>query len=213
MDLVGFSGMHPILITPHHDRKERLAMRKLIMLASAFIALTLLASCSSDAKQEAVMQSGTIAMAESAQETAVEHLNSTTTQYTTKPIPTYKPKSIKIEAEPDLTNGTFAEWGYIPTKRYIYYNISGVYAELADENGLDFMNELSPNKEHEEMALVMFIKRNNIKKEDFEKAIEKDRELRIKLGQDMTTEEYELPNADIIYTFNNKLINYYYRRQ
>jgi hypothetical protein len=42
--------------------------------------------------------------------------------------------------------------------------------------------------------------------------LEKEKRINIELGIDMTNEENELPNGDIIYTFDNDIINEYYRR-
>lgn len=63
----------------------------------------------------------------------------------------------------------------------------------------------------EEMMLVTMIKRYNIPKETFQKAINAYLEMAVRLGHDLTHENYEVPNLDIIYTFDNEIINRFYR--
>ena len=62
------------------------------------------------------------------------------------------------------------------------------------------------------MVLVTLIKHCNISRQDFDKAVKQLVEQYATSGLDMTTEDYEIPNADIIYTFDNEIINAYYRR-
>ena len=69
----------------------------------------------------------------------------------------------------------------------------------------------------QEMDVVSFIKYFKIPKEDFIKACEEEAEyqqnvLKGERGYDINLEEYEIPNADILYTFDNDIINEYYRR-
>lgn len=72
----------------------------------------------------------------------------------------------------------------------------------------------SNNTEPDELYVVSFVKRFHISKEDFEKACEE----RIRLLKErhpidhMNLEVAEVFNADIIYTFDNNIINTYYRR-
>lgn len=72
------------------------------------------------------------------------------------------------------------------------------------------------NVEPQEMYLVSFVKHFKISREDFEAACEKKRlrfeELHNVNGHDISDEAHEIPNADIIYTFDNEIINEYYRR-
>ena len=63
----------------------------------------------------------------------------------------------------------------------------------------------------EEMLLVSFVKRYDITREEFDSAVEKFIAHNEEMGCDMTGEEYEVPNGDIIYTFDNEIINHYYR--
>ena len=123
-------------------------------------------------------------------------------------LPVYQPGSIKLEyIDPE-------QFGFVPTKRRVYYLIDGYVIELAPEGTIAKLFEKNKDIFHEpqEMALVTFVKYCKISKTDFEATIEKTKELYNKMGFDMTHEDYELPNADIIYTFDNDIINEYYRR-
>lgn len=66
------------------------------------------------------------------------------------------------------------------------------------------------------MYLVSFVKHFKIPREDFEKCVENIRQtyewFHDTHGDDISDEIHELPNADIIYTFDNEIINNYYRR-
>ena len=62
-----------------------------------------------------------------------------------------------------------------------------------------------PSTEPAEMVTVAFVKRFNISKEEFELAVGK--------NSKYNDEDAELPNADIVYTFDNAIINEYYRRE
>ena len=68
----------------------------------------------------------------------------------------------------------------------------------------------------QEMTTVSFIKYFKIPKEEFIKACEATAErhqtLKNEYGYDITDEGYEIPNADVLYTFDNDIINDYYRR-
>lgn len=66
-------------------------------------------------------------------------------------------------------------------------------------------------KEPCEMALVSFIKYCNIPREAVEKRIAEIEAFREEQGIDFVDESNEIPDADILYTFNNAIINDYYR--
>ena len=111
--------------------------------------------------------------------------------------------------------------------RAIYYSVSAPFAELVDDDEFwDWYNN-SPYRQYpldvDEMAMVAFVKKFNISREDFDKANEKDKEILLKYSDevvvnpaeedpyyDRALESKEIYNADIIYTFDNELINAYY---
>jgi len=64
-----------------------------------------------------------------------------------------------------------------------------------------------------EMILVTLVKRYDMPKNKFEDAVRLAAEKLINEGRDLSEEQWELPNADIIYTLDNEIINAYYRRE
>lgn len=99
--------------------------------------------------------------------------------------------------------------------RYIYYNMWNDFMNLAMEDETrDFYEWTSIYSEeckdgYDEMILVSYIRYFNIPREEFDKAVEK--YIANHTVAQMMTEMYEVPNADIIYTFDNEIINEYYR--
>jgi len=110
-----------------------------------------------------------------------------------------------------------SEYSFTPTMRVVYYKVQNELIELCPPGTIDelFENnqERDMDKEPTEMAVVTLIKHCNISMADFDMAIKKTEEKYFSWGSDMTLEENELPNADIIYTFDNEIINAYYRRE
>lgn len=118
----------------------------------------------------------------------------------------------------------FTGFDYDRNYRLIYYDYSVIefdfisseerdqWREYYDEfNGLDAAG--SRAKEPKEMSLVSFIKYFDIPKEVFEAKIREVEKYRMEEAGDAFryhTEQYELPNADILYTFDNDIINEYY---
>jgi hypothetical protein len=64
-----------------------------------------------------------------------------------------------------------------------------------------------------EMCLVTLVKRYDVPRVKFEEAVKKAAEQLIAEGRDLSDEYWELPNTDILYTFNNDIIDAYYRRE
>lgn len=69
--------------------------------------------------------------------------------------------------------------------------------------------------ERNEMYIVTFIKYFSIGKEEFTRALEAYRAAEIRAGREaeLYTEDGELPNPDLLYTFDNQKINAYYLRR
>jgi hypothetical protein len=67
-------------------------------------------------------------------------------------------------------------------------------------------------KEPTEMMLLAFVKHFNVSRAEFDKGVEALIHHWTSIGVANTNELHEIPNADIIYTFDNKIINEYYRR-
>jgi hypothetical protein len=97
-------------------------------------------------------------------------------------------------------------------------------AELEDKKKVDEFHAWASEKHLKEhgswseepttMYLKDFVEYFNIPKEDFVAAVEKAKLRDTKNGIAFDTrEDNEYPNADIIYTFDDEIIDYYYRRE
>ena len=118
------------------------------------------------------------------------------------PNPLPLPDSIK-----PLEHPYHYESDEIMTFRECYYHIPGVFWRLVEPNRPD------PTWVANEMLLATYVKYHNIAKEDFIEAVQQEYEWIVENGYDIYSEGDELPNADIIYTFDNEIINAYYRRE
>jgi hypothetical protein len=145
------------------------------------------------------------------QETETKAPNYSAAQgHSQKPLPTYVSGSIKLA--PDVV--IEADFEFTPTKRRLYYNIPGPFISLAQEGTLDELFEKNKDiySEPQEMALATLVKYCNISRQDFNKAVDEYIKMCASAGFDMVEEQFEIPNADIIYVFDNEIINEYYRR-
>lgn len=128
-------------------------------------------------------------------------------------LPEYKPGSVKLIPQND------DDYPFVRKYRITYYRIWGEFSELlSEEEYNDYMEWTQKEAEESgygefqnEMLLVSFIKRYNITRDEFDFAVEKYIENCKKDQCDMSLEEYEVPNGDIIYTLDNEIINNYYR--
>ena len=146
-----------------------------------------------------------------------------------KELQPYEPGSIKLWSEEEIFGElTLNTREPVPLfYRYCYYNSHGSYWTLVD---LDFgsdadaqayaewlatlprIEDFYPNGTAQEMPLVTLVKRFQVPKHVFVAEVERDRKRFLSYGYDLSDEIHELPNADIIYTFDNDIINAYYRR-
>jgi len=149
---------------------------------------------------------------------------------------TYEPGSIKQFTKEELDYElTHNPWAYIKTHRDLFYTVDGFYMNIVGEKygwekyrewrdefdrkfeaTLDMETGLM--EEVKEMILVTMIKHFDISKEDFIKATEKYRKAVEKDSNekdvDLSVYEWlEIPNVEVIYTFDNDLISEYYRRE
>jgi len=100
--------------------------------------------------------------------------------------------------------------------RFIYYDIPDRIYSSVEHDGISLLIDggyFHEFDEEPEMALVSFIKYYNIKKDDFIAAVQQQYEWALDKGRNIYDEDCELPNPDIIYTFDNEIINAYYRRE
>lgn len=126
-------------------------------------------------------------------------------------LPVYVPGSIQLmDRKSDM-------FDFERKYRQTYYTISGSFIDLlSDEEKVDFYawigedsKENNYGEYREEMMLVSFVKRYNISREEFDRAVERD--ISLTSPESLKMETREPPNADIIYTFDNEIINEYYR--
>jgi hypothetical protein len=150
--------------------------------------------------------------AEPESEQATQATPTTTPPTTQSALPKYVPESIKLSEAEDLQSSF--EWPFVPEYRFVYYRIPNSFLFLVEDREAKraWVNEYSALAPPPEMLIVSFVKAFNVPKEDFVRVIEENRQARIDMGMDLNDEMNELPNADIIYTFDNDIINYYYRR-
>lgn len=114
------------------------------------------------------------------------------------------------------------ETTFYPSYRSIYYWVPSFLIEYVDRDEFNkwYTEEIRPyidkNIEFEEMVTVRFVKHFRISRDVFDKACQDQeawfRKLEKEKRDNTNREEYERYNADIIYTFDNGLINDYYRR-
>ena len=130
-------------------------------------------------------------------------LMSTSERETTIPLMTPdrlpKPDELKLRDQSII-------WEDDPKYRAAYYGFSGIIGDLGECVPIH-------GDKKDEMELANYLIANNIKKEDFLAAVQKNYEHLVRLREDIYYEGNELPNADIIYTFDNEIINAYYRRE
>lgn len=129
-------------------------------------------------------------------------------------LPVYVPGSIKILPKEEVD---FADT-FDPHFRQAYYVLHDVYLDLVPEDEANsFLNAWDDACDYEEdpaqMILVEFIKKFNIPRDQFDAATKKFISTSNELNLDMTEEMYEVPNGDIIYTFDYDIIKAYYARK
>ena len=101
--------------------------------------------------------------------------------------------------------------------RHLYYAVDGFFINIVGQETFNKWAEEvlekkhSPQEEPSEMMLKAMIEYFEVPREEFDKALQKLYDARTHGHDDMTKEEYELPNGDIIYTFDDEIINEYYK--
>jgi hypothetical protein len=133
-------------------------------------------------------------------------------------LPVYKPADIKPFSSEELSS--YADDSYDPDYRGVYYTVPDEIWELTDPEREEAFNIYREDCQNE-MWLVSVVKYFDIPENDFVNALKKTPERVIRQevqygGKkaediDFSRELYELPNPDIIYTFDNEIINAYYR--
>ena len=123
-------------------------------------------------------------------------------------LPKHVPGSI-------ILHPTERHWSLPPMRfRHAFYDIPSTVVNLVDVSEYNAWEPFAILYSNEDInELMRFVQFFDISREDFDAAIESMRQSYIRWGYDLTDEQYELPNADIIFTFDNDLIRYFYRRE
>ena len=114
------------------------------------------------------------------------------------------------------------ETTFLPKYRDIYYWGPSFLYDIVDQDAFAewyetvVLTDYRNNAEPKEMYTVSFVKYFEISREDFDRCCEQKKEymefLHNEYGYDIDVEGAEIPNAVIIYTFDNEIINNYYLR-
>lgn len=193
-------------------------MKKVIawMMVVLCMLVVLFSSCQSDTPDtpsaEASQTSG-ISTSDTIESGTSQSTPSNNNSSTTGALSEYKAGSVKLEPQ-DQDDYTFQR-----KYRIAYYQIWGEFTELlSEEEYQDYMEWVDQKAKKEgygefqnEMLLVSFVKRYEIPREAFNRAVEKYIANSKAATCDLSSEVYEVPNGDIIYTFDNEVINRYYR--
>jgi len=131
-------------------------------------------------------------------------------------LPQHVPGSIRLRDADSLRADFYLP--YTPQLRAAFYMIPGCFEDLVQgrPGAIVWINEnllgTGDNDYPYIMPLLRFVQHFNISREEFVAVAEGLREAYIALGHDITDELFEIPNADIIFTFDNDIIRYFYRR-
>lgn len=142
-----------------------------------------------------------------------------TTEPTEPSMPEYVTWSEYVPGTIELVPQKSDDFSFERKYRYLFYSYRAKFDSLLSaEQRTDWWEFLEEERKRnnygeyrEEMVLVTMIKRYNIPKEAFQGVVDYYIQLCRELNQDMLQEEYEIPNVDVIYTFDNEIINRFYR--
>ena len=137
-------------------------------------------------------------------------------------IPRFEQNGMVIRTAEDALICAPYETTFLPKYRDSYYWEPSFLFDIVDRDAAAewYKTFVRPdrynNAEPKEMYTVSFVKYFEISREDFDRCCEQKREhleyLRDEYENDINVEGAEIPNADIIYTFDNEIINNYYLR-
>lgn len=137
-------------------------------------------------------------------------------------IPEFVQGTMKVYSAEEAQEEYPYDFTFLPKYRDIYYREPWFLYDLVDSDEWNnwcievILPHTENNIEPQEMYTVSFVKHFKISKEDFIAAAEKRKnEIEMKhelYGHEIGTEGQEIHNADIIYTFDNEIINNYYLR-
>ena len=193
-------------------------MKYAVLLLLALLMLVSLSACNKKSPEEKVQSTestllgSSIPSKSSSQlESSVDEMSRLTQSESSTPtdpvtgLPTYVPGSIKLYP---LDEKLWPDGK--PYRDCWYMDPTSFKLGQTSKEINYFINNVKRNPE--KMLCVQY-KYFNVKKEVFIAELERVRKFRESLGADLSSEEMELPNADILYTFDDKIINYYYRHE
>ena len=111
------------------------------------------------------------------------------------------------------------------THRHAFYMMYGEFDDLVEDEEMsewffEFMDYFRTKRDAGEPLpshFMHFVQHFDISREAFDEAVELQRERFLyeieRWDRDANSEVFELPNADIIFTFNEDIIRYFYRRE
>jgi len=169
--------------------------KKIFLIAMLMLSIVVLFACS---------------MTNLASESDATSVVSTTEQIT---IP--RLEDIKIDSKGYWENQW--DWDFEAVYRLVYYTLPGYLEDMV--NDLDnpdahvFVDWLAYEGDRDVMMIMVYVERYNIPKDVFTAAVSEYIAITVQNDWDPTEEGFEPPNPDIIYTFDNEIINAYYRRE
>jgi len=153
--------------------------------------------------------------------TSVENAPEENREQQTTQAPTTEPTTIVNEppSHPEefiLFDDLIAsDFYFFPTMRRIWYQIPFQLTDIIPEGVIEELFESNNNAstERTEMPLVTLIKHLDIQRETLEEIIKMMEAFYREFDFDLTHEDNEIPDLDIIFTFDNEIINAFYRRE
>jgi len=137
-----------------------------------------------------------------------------TIDYWPEHLPQHIPGSVRLS--PEVQFESLLGDRYPMRFRAAFYHVSGGFIGLVDSDEASAWLQTVGNEAFEVMTLMRFVQHFNISREDFDAVVDRMRAIHENQNArgviDINSEWYELPNADIIFTFDDDIIRYFYRR-
>jgi len=147
----------------------------------------------------------------------VDILTPVTIDYWPEHLPRHVPGSVTFR--PEHFFSSIVDFPDLMQFRIAFYTMPSEFLEIAERDEFQKWVEDFSQREGRivhEMLLARFIQDFNVSREQFDAITEPIREAHERMAAqgiiDPNCERFELPNADIIFTFDNDIIRYFYRR-
>jgi len=142
--------------------------------------------------------------------------------YILDPLPAVEPWPAHLPAPGAITlnpGALYSQHPYDPPMRFrrVFYGMSIGFSRLVEcvYESRHFWEHVLPGYSetgNEYMDLMLFVRHFDISREAFDAVLNNYKARSLAAGRDLTDENWELPNADIIFTFDNDIIRWFYRR-